>query len=323
MSDDKTPKGITTLIEVNAGVQPDENVVVITDTSKLSIAQALLNALKKHGVDPTMCVMFPRSMHGDEPTSPITRAVHGADVVFAPTTFSLAHSDARYRACEAGARWVNMPDYREAMLYSGGLLADFMGINSQVQRLADAFTKGSSVEVTTRLGTHFTARIEGRTGRNQSGICTQKGSFGSPPDIETHVALIEDSTEGVLVVDGSIPLPGLGIIHEPIRVEMKNGRIIAIGGGKQSKTIRDILAEYNDSSVYVAAELGVGMNPESRFIGAMLEDEGVAGTMHIGFGDNHGIGGQNIAPSHIDMVADKPTIRIDGVVVMQDGEVLV
>lgn len=318
----KTPKGIETLITVNAGVKPGENVVVVTDMGKLKIAQQLMEALRKFGTDPTMCVMFPRNMHGEAPTDAIARAVLGADVIFAPTTFSLAHSDARHQACKAGGRWVNMPDYRDEMLYSGGLLADFVGINPQVQRFADAFTKGNSVEVTTMLGTHFTTNIAGRGGRNQSGICTAKGSFGSPPDIETHVAMIEDSTEGVLVVDGSIPLPELGVISEPIYVEMKKGSIVSIKGGRQADIIREIMAKYGNPSVYVAAELGIGMNPESHFNGAMLEDEGVAGTFHIGFGDNHGIGGQSNAPSHIDMVVSKPTVKIDGVVVMKDGDVL-
>ncbi len=318
----KIPKGIRTLIEVNAGVKPGEKVVVVTDTGKLNIAQQLLEALKEYGTDPTMCVTFPRSMHGEAPTDAVARAVLGADVIFAPTTFSLAHADARHQACKAGGRWVNMPDYRDEMLYSGGLLADFVGINPQVQRFADAFTKGNVVEVTTKLGTHFVANIEGRGGRNQSGICTAKGSFGSPPDIETHVAMVEDSTEGVMVVDGSIPLPELGVLDEPIYVEMRKGSIVSIKGGKQADIIRGIMAKYDDPSVYVAAELGIGMNPESHFNGAMLEDEGVAGTFHIGFGDNHGIGGQSNAPSHIDMVVNKPTVKIDGIVVMRDGEVL-
>ncbi|HNZ08464.1 MAG TPA: leucyl aminopeptidase [Bacillota bacterium] len=315
-------KGIKTLIEVNAGVKPGEDVVVVTDTEKLSIALKLTDALKEYGTDPTICVTFPRKMHGEAPTDAVARAILGADVVFAPTTFSLAHSDARHQACKKGARWVNMPDYREEMLTKGGLLADFVGINPLVQKFADAFTNGNTVEVTTKLGTRIVTNIKGRLGRNQSGICTEKGSFGSPPDIETHVAMIEDSTEGVMIVDGSIPLPEIGVLDEPIVVHLKKGRITSIEGGRHAKTIREIMAKHDDPSVYVAAELGIGMNPESHFNGAMLEDEGVAGTFHIGFGDNHGIGGLSNAPSHIDMVVNKPTVRIDGVVVMEDGEVL-
>lgn len=46
---------------------------------------------------------------------------------------------------------------------------------------------------------------------------------------------------------------------------------------------RDLEAK-NDPNVYNIAEMGVGFNPQCRFMGFMLEDEGVFGSAHIGIG---------------------------------------
>lgn len=46
---------------------------------------------------------------------------------------------------------------------------------------------------------------------------------------------------------------------------------------------RDLEAK-NDPNDYNIAEMGVGFNPQCRFMGFMLEDEGVFGSAHIGMG---------------------------------------
>ncbi|MCR4425068.1 MAG: leucyl aminopeptidase [Firmicutes bacterium] len=313
-------RGARILVDTCAAVRPGDKCVVITDHGRLAIAEAVLAVLFERGLDPVLCMMGPRATHGQEPPESIAAAAREADVVFAPTTFSLAHSDARFKACQAGARWVNMPDYHNCMMVSGGLYADFDACNILAQKLADVLTEGTTVSVETPSGSRFTSSIRGRVGRNQSGLVREPGSFGSPPDIESHVAPVEDSTEGVFVADASIPLPEIGVLTEPVSIQIHRGRINAIEGGAAARILSDILTRFRNPAVYVAAEIGIGLNPEARFIGAMLEDEGVGGSIHVGFGDNHGIGGQNLAPAHIDLVARKPTVTVDGRRIIIDGE---
>jgi leucyl aminopeptidase (aminopeptidase T) len=144
----------------------------------------------------------------------------------------------------------------------------------------------------------------------------------SPPDIETAVGPADNSAEGVLVIDGSIPLPGLGIIHEPITLKVSKGFITSIDGGEEAKLLEKSLRGMNDGRVFLVAEIGFGMNTGASISGRMLEDEGVFGTLHIGIGNNLSYGGDNATPIHIDLIMKKPTYIVDGKMIYQDGVII-
>ena len=76
--------------------------------------------------------------------------------------------------------------------------------------------------------------------------------------------------------------------------------------------MRKILEKENSPKVYIPGELGIGLNPLSKLCGRMLEDEGALGTVHLGFGSNSTIGGENKVSFHIDMVMKDVTVFIDG-----------
>jgi len=71
------------------------------------------------------------------------------------------------------------------------------------------------------------------------------------------------------------------------------------------------------------AELGVGTNDRARLIGHILEDEKVMGTVHIAFGNNMSMGGKVNVPLHVDGILLKPTLEVDGKLVMKNGELLI
>lgn len=54
---------------------------------------------------------------------------------------------------------------------------------------------------------------------------------------------------------------------------------------------------------------------------AMLEDEGVFGTIHIGIGTNIALGGNVHAPIHYDLIIKDVKIELDGTIV-QEGRKL-
>jgi leucyl aminopeptidase (aminopeptidase T) len=54
-----------------------------------------------------------------------------------------------------------------------------------------------------------------------------------------------------------------------------------------------------------------------------MTDEKVAGTIHIGIGRNDFLGGETLAPIHIDAVVSQPTVVVDGTVLIDGGQYLV
>jgi leucyl aminopeptidase (aminopeptidase T) len=64
----------------------------------------------------------------------------------------------------------------------------------------------------------------------------------------------------------------------------------------------------------------MGLNDKARTIGNVLEDEKALGTIHVGFGDNSSYGGKVRCGVLVDAVMKNPTLTVDEVVVLDNGE---
>ena len=317
---EKVLKGCEVLLFTCAGVKKDEKVLVITDEGGKEIG-GLMYACASAFADTTLARMSNRNTHGSEPTDAIAAAMAASDVIFSATTLSLYNTTARINACKAGARFVNMVDYSVKMLEEGCLFIDFEKTRELVDTIA-ARIVGERCTITTPAGTNITTSISGRKAVRGYGIADKPGMASSPPDIETAVGPADDSAEGILVIDGSIPLPGLGIIKEPVTIKVSKGFITSIEGGAEAKILEKNLKKLNDNRVYLIAEIGFGMNTKASISGRMLEDEGVFGTIHIGIGNNLSYGGSNATPIHIDLIMKNPTYVVDGKTVLNNGKIM-
>lgn len=310
-------EGCKILLHTCGAVKGNEKVLVVTDETSRQIGEAMYQCAVEY-TDATLICTKDRTTHGEAPTDCVAAAMAQADVIFSATTFSLYNTDARIKACEKGARFINMADYSLDMLKKGCLFTDWEEIRKLVDRTAKKIV-GKELRITTPAGTDFWTSIEGRHADVGYGTSIHKGEASSPPDAECAVGPVEDTARGVLVIDGSIPLPGLGIIKEPIRIEVEDGYLRKIEGGEEADILRKSLEAFQDPRVYLAAEVGFGLNPAASLSGRMLEDEGVFGTMHIGIGNNLSYGGNCNTPIHIDLIMKKPTCIVDGHYVYKDG----
>ena len=64
MKDLQMLHGALNLVNVNAGLKPDEKALIVCDTDNIDIAKALAYAVKSVGAEYSICIMEPRSTHG-------------------------------------------------------------------------------------------------------------------------------------------------------------------------------------------------------------------------------------------------------------------
>lgn len=310
-------RGAGTLLDC-AGVTTGEDVLIVTDFDRSTIAEALASAAYERGAEVMIAIMVPRKGHGQEPPAPIAEAMKKADVIFTPVSYSITHTQAMKQAIESKARSLVMTEFTEDMLISGGIEANFNELKIICMNMADAFEKGKEVLLTTPGGTHLSMHKQGRPG-NAMYCIVEPGQLSPFPNVEANFSPIEGSAEGTIVADASIPYIDIGVLAEPVTATVEKGMIIDINGGHQAKKLADDLKGRNDPNVYNIAELGVGLNPKSVMQGIMLEDEGVFGTAHIGIGTNITLGGNVKAAIHYDLIMWEPTIEVDGRVVLEKG----
>lgn len=301
-----------------ADLKANESALIISDPSTAVIGQALADAAKQVTQHVTHTTIPAVDMHGKEPPVETAEIMKKADVIFGITKMSMAHTNARHEATNLGSRYLSLPDYTEELLKRPALFVNFREITALSRYIANLMTQGKTARITTELGTDVRLNIEGRIGNVAPGWCFEKGSLASPPDAEANVPPIEDMTEGVLVVDGSIPCREIGLLHAPIALTIKNGKIVKIEG-QRAHELEAVFNKHNTDATRVAAEFGIGLNPAAELIGSMLEDEGCLGTIHIGFGSNITIGGKNRVPFHLDTIVRNATVYIDDQLIMENG----
>ena len=315
-------QGAKTIMDNCVSLKAGEVVLIVTDMMQENIANVLAAAATERGAEVIVSVMKPRKKAGEEPPKLIAESMKHADVVLIPVSYSVTHTYAVKEAAQNGARILVLTDFTEEMLIRGGIEADFKAIKPVCKAIADAFAQGSKVHLTSPGGTDLWLDITGRRG-NALYCVVEPGEFSTIPTVEANASPVEGSAHGCIVADASIPYLGIGVLNEPVVVEVENGFITSISGGKQAEVLKKDLESHNDRNCFNIAELGLGLNPKCRLCGIMLEDEGVIGTAHIGIGTSITLGGTVKAPTHYDLLMWNPRIEVDGKVIFEGTEVLI
>jgi len=303
--------GARTAIKWCLRVKPRERVLIITDPEKKQIGEALFKAAEEQRAEAMCLKMLPRKKHGEEPPELVAEAMKHADVIIAPTTYSLSHTQARKAANKKGARIATMPGMTIPMMSKGGMTADFKAIEKKAEKIHKVIRRGKEVHITTALGTDLRFSIKGRKWIKDTGILNTRGAFGNLPAGEIFIPPLEGTSEGVLFVDGSF----LEKVTKPARIDIKDGFATKITNAQLVKKSLDSVGQKGRN----VAEFGIGLNPAAKIIGNVLEDEKVLGTIHIAFGDNSTFGGKTQAGVHIDGIVKKPTVVVDDITLLDKG----
>lgn len=324
-------------------LRPGEQVLVISDykTDPITV-NALAGASREAGGEVTITSMSPRAINGDPFTPLVGRAIDGSDVVFAVASTDMIHSmtwgpGSKVRDI-ANRQWrlVEMAEASANVMVRPGARADYREVGRIGDAVYDVVSKGERIRITTELGTDVTGLIrEGLSGSLSVGInkgrATQAGSWCCFPDGEVFVLATgcignnPGDAEGTVVFDTSMHM--LGLLREPIRCTVAEGKVTEIQGGWQAERLRRILDQVPNSNNII--ELGsIATNPFSAPHGeSMFEDRKSLGTIHIAVGNRYiDMYDENddYRPHfvHLDGVLSRPDVYLDGEKIIDAGRIL-
>lgn len=308
--------GYRIVVEDCMAVNKDETVLILTDDNKIEIGNSLYEEAKNLSKEAVLMVMKPRKVSGEEPPEVVATAMKNFDVIICPTSTSITHTNAKIDAVKAGARLASMPGITEDMFREGAITADYKVVEELTLKFTKMLTKAKTAKI---INGDYTLEmsLEGRNGVPSTGIYKNPGEAGNLPSGEAYIAPLEGTANGTMMIDGS--MVGVGILNSPLYVKVSNGKITEIIGEDKDKV--SILLE-NDRNATLG-ELGIGTNPVARLTGVILEDEKIYGTVHIAFGTNTSFGGTNKANCHLDGVILKPTLYLDDILVLENGDFVI
>lgn len=162
-------------------------------------------------------------------------------------------------------------------------------------------------------GTDLTLSTAGRTWVN---------SYGrrNVPSGEMYTSPVESSPHGVIRFD--VPSYNFARRVAGVTLEFRAGELVRASADEGDDVLQAQLER--DAGARFLGELGIGGNPAmTRFLGATLFDEKVAGSVHLALGKSYPqTGGLNDSALHWDLIKDLRgggLISLDGEAFQQDG----
>jgi leucyl aminopeptidase (aminopeptidase T) len=311
------------LVSTSLAIKPGENVLFIADTDEnVEIAAIMAAEAKSIGAEVAITVIDSRKDFNHEPPKFVAESMKHADVVIG-VIYTLMHTKARKAAQSAGARFASLGGVGKEYLSNLDFgVEDLNLIERRANRLAEMVTQAKTAEITSDEGSQLTMSLLNRKGIAMIPICREPGTYCYLPDYsEVPCPPVEGTAEGILVIDGAIlGSPQLDrVVQEPITLKIEEGKITRMSGGKDADDLKRILANA-DSNGKVVAELGIGTSHKVKRLRGVRKDDAMLGTVHIGLGKNNHIGGELDSAVHIDLMVKKPTLELDGFVIIEKGE---
>ena len=311
-------KGARLLVETCAKVKPQEKVLVVADDEGFPVrmGKAVLAVANSVGAEAVLAIMKPRAGAAVEPPHAIAVAMKSVNtVVYITNRHGMAHTDARKEATAAGVKVYMMIAVPEDYFKKEITVTDLEKIKNRTETLAEKLTKAGHARITTPGGTDIAMSLEGRKGIGIHPLWEGVGGF--PDYAEAAISPVEGTAEGTIVIDIGV-LGWEYLFLQPIRCVVKSGRVVEIYGGEDAEKLRQIAA--TDENASNIAELGIGTSHTiPRVYRATRRDGGMAGNVHIAIGRNNDIGGQTWSRVHHDGLINRPTVELDGEIVVRDG----
>ncbi|OQX83362.1 hypothetical protein B6D60_10580 [candidate division KSB1 bacterium 4484_87] len=314
----RVEKAIHKIIFECLKIKQSESLLVVTDDINSELADLFVLKASSRNVE-SFLLQIPRlKSESLELSATARRFVNNTNTIVLLTEPSLVHSKIIAHACHNGNRIICLNGTDTAILEKS-VNVDYDFISRMCSRIADIFSIGRKVEVTTRAGTDISFRISRHKGNVNDGCAQTPGTFGILPAGEAYVIPDKKTMNGIVVIDGSIP--EIGLVETPLKLYIKDGFVTQVIGDEIADIVRKRIKRFGKNGRNVA-EFGIGANPGVTLTGRSIADEKKLGTAHIALGDHLAEGGSTPKKLHLDMVFHKPTVIVDGRPLLTAGKLM-
>jgi aminopeptidase len=329
--DTELAPGARNAIRVCLNVQPHERVTVIADRDCEDIAASLVREIEEVGapyqafileeVAQRPLVDLPKAIADDMEQSQVSiLAVH---VQRNELRSRMQLTDIVNRRKMRHGHMVNIN--RQMMLE--GMRADFHKVDRLSSKVIDIVRNAREVRATTRGGSAFTATLNPDYQWLKTSGLISPDKWGNLPGGE--VFTTPGNVDGTLVIDGVVGdflCEKYGSLQDsPLTLRVRDNRLVE--AHSDNKELESDFWKYThtDENSDRVGEFAIGTNIELKaVIGHILQDEKFPG-IHVAFGDPYGqhTGADWKSTTHIDVVATRFNIWVDGRQIMDDGRFLI
>lgn len=311
-------------VTVQRLVEPDagDPLLVLADTrSDLNLAQALFAAGVNSGAD-TQLIVKALSKPGEaaNPGPILSEAFKAAKYIVSIIDDGIDASQAMLDAKAAGTSilYTEVTDVEDYVVRAL-LHVDIDKMIRIGERVCELWMATDIGRVTSPQGTDVSFQMSPRKADLGTGKLDRPGMDDFYPGMQTNIAPVEETINGVIVIDASDSVQG--VVNNPYSFTMEKGVITKVEGGVEADNMRNWLESCNDPTIYKLCHYSLGLNPQAGISGRMIEDERKFGAVDFGFGyQNPDFGGTvGLSDFHMDIMLANPTVILDGKVMCSDN----
>lgn len=321
---------VGTCLNVNAS----DRVFVISDEPRFDIGQALAQAAGERNATVHLVHM---EGYGPRPLLNLPPTLADDLRAFEPNVTLLATSAqpgeirfrlplARLLRREMSVRHGHMIGV-EPRLMQTGMMADYLRVAALTLDITARMKQAREVRVHSPAGTDLTLLLDNarRDWMPFHALYHHAGDWGNLPEGETCTSPV--GVDGLFFADlvGDYFCDRYGVLDSPVRFEIAGGEVVAVQ--HDNVALAEEIWHYlhaHPNGLRVG-EFGLGTNERlTELCGNLLQDEKFPGA-HLAFGNPlpEITGADWSSPIHVDAVATRCTIEVDGETIMKEGRYLI
>ncbi|MGD9765472.1 MAG: leucyl aminopeptidase [Candidatus Binatia bacterium] len=319
------------------GVNESQTVAVLSELDNqaeyaaafMAAARALgaqtfnVNLLPSSGVDAEdrASVVGMNSLAGNKPA---IEALKSADLVV--DLMFLLFSQEQIEIQKAGARVLLVVEPFEVLQR----LFPTQELRDRVEAGEARLKKAKHLRFTNQLGTDVTYELGQFPTMTEYGFTDTPGRWDHWPSGFLFTGASETGVNGrVVMAPGDIVYPFKSYCAEPIDFTIREGRIVDLQGGIDSKFVKNYMESFNDPRAFAISHIGWGLNHQAQWSahaqgvpGLGMDGRAFYGNVLFSTGPNTELGGKNDTHCHLDLPMKDCTLYLDDELIVKDGAIV-
>jgi 2,5-dihydroxypyridine 5,6-dioxygenase len=323
------------------GVAAGDTVAVLSESQSRPILPELARLAAARRGATVFSVMLPSAFGAGTPVArstgaspvlrqiaPVVAALAGSTLVVDCTVEGLMHASELPAILKGGARVIYISnEHPEALarLVPDDALEPL--VKAHVKRLRGA----RQMQVSSPAGTDLTISLQGAVCGGNWGYSTRPGTMTHWPGGLALAFPAAGSVNGTLVLaEGDVNLTFKRYLEKPVTLRVENDFVTRIEGtGLDADLMRSYIAAWGDREAYAVSHVGYGLNRAARWDSMALYDKrdfngtelrAFAGNFLYSTGANEVAGRHTLG--HFDLPLRNCTVRLDGSIVVEAGQVI-
>lgn len=296
-------------------LKPDESLLIVTDKSLADVGETIWKTAIRISKN-SLLLKFSNGTDNQLPEA-VQGALAQANACLILTSKALDEQTFD-KARQNGSRILVLQNATRT-LTERTFETNYKKITNISRKISDLFSIGKSLQLQSPSGTEAWLTISRIKGIAETGVVQQAGEFASLPAGEARVILNHKYINGVVTIDR---VAGTKKLANPITLNIKEGEITQIKGGQEANELRKAIRKFGPAGRQIY-EFAVGTNPCVKLGNSAQEDEKTLGAIHISFGQNKTTKVHAKMVQAIKGILLKPTLRVDGKLIVENGKIVV